>query len=252
MLFSTNATTWSSAIVGGHSDVVYDSFSNVFLATSIGTAESFYWITTGGSPTNVTPTGFVGAPLLTRVAAYNGWYLLGTANGQVAISRGYKYAADFIYQTLDSSSSIVGLAIGEEIAVAMVSTGDIYYCKLSEISDQASISINTLTTDSYYVTQNWQLAYTPAISNTYTVVGVAYNNGAFVALMSGGVMFSSTDGANWSNLSISQATDMGAYTGIAPYSTGQFYLNTYGTVSQTTGGSLPSAFSLYQVSLPNL
>ena len=51
---------------------------------------------------------------------------------------------------------------------------------------------------------------------------------------------------------IGQSTDMGTYTGIATYSTGQFYLNTFGTVSQTTGGSLPSAFSLYQVNLPNL
>lgn len=251
LLYSSNTTTWSTNTAGAHNDVIYDSFSNVFLAASGASAELIAYVTPAGGANPVTLTGFDLSPLITKIAAYNGWYLFGANNGQVAIGRGYKNTNDLIYQTLAPGDSIVGVAIGDDCAVAVTQYNEIYYCPLAELSDQALLSITTLSS-TYSVTQNWQLANVPVITRTYTPVGLKYVNGAFVALMDNGVMWSSTDGANWSNLSINQPTDMGLYTGISTYGTDQFYLNTNGTVSQTTGGSLPSAFNLYKVSLPSL
>lgn len=254
---STNGITWNISYTNPMSDVIYDSFAGVYIATDGSNTESIIVTnaTSVGAGTNYSLTGFTGTPVLTRVAAYNGWYAFGAQNGEVAIGRGYTSNQQLVFSDL-KSNDIQGLAIGDDVAVALTSTGQIFYLPLTDANFETQLTVSLTatsgTSSTTWINQIWREASYPYLPSTYVGTGLKYNNGLFVALMTSGAMFSSTDGINWVTMSIGQPTDLGSYTNMGTYGTGQFLLFPAGAVLYTTGGSLPSAFSLYQVNLPTL
>lgn len=272
---STDALSWSPVTTVGAigKTVIWDSTNSVFLAGSGTTAENvtrFVINSTGTITANSWSLGFLTTTsLCTVIAANDGWYLYATnnGNGEVAIGRDYQANTTLMHATLERSlknpGQIRGAAIGPDFAIVATNRGSVYRIALDDAARQSSYVENvnvsggasSTTTNRLEISEYWKecaLPFASASGNPF--VSAIYNNGTYAVLDDTGRFCTSTDAITWTLASIGlpSTANYGAYSSLNRFSDNQYIIGAQGALFYTTGGELPSAYSLYKISLPTL
>lgn len=272
---STNLSSWnpiSTADTEGQT-VIWDSTNSVFLAGSGTTAENvtrFTLASNNVATVNRWSLNFLSTTsLCTVIAANDGWYLYATnnGNGEVAIGRDYQAATTLMHAYLDKTlrnpGQIKGAAIGPEYAIVATNRGSVYRIALEDAARQSSYLENANVSGGvsstailrYEISEYWKecaLPFASASGNPF--VAATYNNGTYAVLDDTGRFCTSTDAITWTLASIGlpSTTLYGAYSSLGRFSDNQYIIGAQGALFYTTGGELPSAYSLYKINLPTL